>query len=95
VRRLGLRFQPAWVWRHPDVREYLRLTLPLMVGLTMTFSTEFFFRFFGSYLPAGSIAVLNFSLRMMLILVGIFGRPWARLLTRSWLAWPRNSGWTS
>jgi putative peptidoglycan lipid II flippase len=74
VRRLGLRFQPAWVWRHPDVREYLRLTLPLMVGLTMTFSTEFFFRFFGSYLPAGSIAVLNFSLRMMLILVGVFGQ---------------------
>jgi len=74
VRRLGLRFQPAWEWRHPDVREFLRLTLPLMVGLTMTFSTEFFFRFFGSYLPAGSIAVLNFSLRVMLILVGIFGQ---------------------
>jgi putative peptidoglycan lipid II flippase len=74
VRRLDLRFQPAWEWRHPDVREYLRLTLPLMVGLTMTFSTEFFFRFFGSYLPAGSIAVLNFSLRVMLILVGIFGQ---------------------
>jgi putative peptidoglycan lipid II flippase len=74
ARRLGLRFQPAWDWRHPDVRTYLRLTLPLMVGLTMTFSTEFFFRFFGSYLPAGSIAVLNFSLRVMLILVGIFGQ---------------------
>jgi putative peptidoglycan lipid II flippase len=72
--RLGLRFRPVWEWRHPDVYEYLRLTLPLMVGLTMTFSTEFFFRFFGSYLPAGSIAVLNFSLRVMLILVGIFGQ---------------------
>jgi putative peptidoglycan lipid II flippase len=74
ARRLGLRFQPAWGWRHPDVRDYLRLTLPLTIGLTMTFSTEFFFRFFGSYLPAGSIAVLNFSLRVMLILVGIFGQ---------------------
>lgn len=74
ARRLGLRFRPAWDWRHPDVGAYLRLTLPLMIGLTMTFSTEFFFRFFGSYLPAGSIAVLNFSLRVMLILVGIFGQ---------------------
>ncbi len=45
-----------------------------MVGLTMTFSTEFLFRFFGSYLPAGGIAVLNFSLRVMFILVGIFGQ---------------------
>jgi putative peptidoglycan lipid II flippase len=74
ARRLGLRFRPAWDWRHPDVGAYLRLTLPLMLGLTMTFSTEFLFRFFGSYLPAGSIAVLNFSLRVMLILVGIFGQ---------------------
>jgi putative peptidoglycan lipid II flippase len=40
----------------------------------MTFSTEFLFRFFGSYLPPGSIAVLNFSLRVMLILVGVFGQ---------------------
>jgi putative peptidoglycan lipid II flippase len=74
ARRLGLRFRPAWDWRHPDVGAYLRLTLPLMLGLTMTFSTEFLFRFFGSYLPGGSIAVLNFSLRVMLILVGIFGQ---------------------
>jgi putative peptidoglycan lipid II flippase len=69
-----MRFDPAVTWSHPDVKEYLRLTLPLMLGLTMTFSTEFFFRFFGSYLPSGSIAVLNFSLRVMLILVGIFGQ---------------------
>jgi putative peptidoglycan lipid II flippase len=74
ARRVGMRFHAAWQWAHPDVKEYLRLTVPLMLGLTMTFSTEFFFRFFGSYLPAGSIAVLNFSLRVMLILVGIFGQ---------------------
>ncbi len=72
--RLGMRLRSSWAWRHPDVREYLRLTLPLMVGLSMTFSTEFLFRFFGSYLPAGGIAVLNFSLRVMLILVGVFGQ---------------------
>ena len=74
ARRVGMRFKVAWDWRHPDVRAYLRLTLPLMLGLTMTFSTEFLFRFFGSYLPAGSIAILNFSLRVMLILVGVFGQ---------------------
>jgi putative peptidoglycan lipid II flippase len=74
ARRVGMRFHAAWQWAHPDVKEYLRLTLPLMLGLTMTFSTEVLFRFFGSFLPAGSIAVLNFSLRVMLILVGIFGQ---------------------
>jgi putative peptidoglycan lipid II flippase len=72
--RVGMRLRLTWWWRHPDVREYLRLTLPLMVGLSMAFSTEFLFRFFGSYLPSGGIAVLNFSLRVMLILVGVFGQ---------------------
>jgi putative peptidoglycan lipid II flippase len=38
----------------------------------MTFSTEFFFKFFGSYLPRGSIAGLNYSLRVMLVLVAFF-----------------------
>jgi putative peptidoglycan lipid II flippase len=56
------------------LKKYVFLTLPLMVGLTMTFSTEFFFRLFGSYLPQGSIAVLNYGLRIMLILVGLFGQ---------------------
>ncbi len=74
AQRVGMRLRLAWAWRHPDVREYLRLTLPLMIGLSMTFATEFLFRFFGSYLPAGGIAILNFSLRVMLILVGVFGQ---------------------
>ncbi|MCU0559865.1 MAG: murein biosynthesis integral membrane protein MurJ [Desulfobacterales bacterium] len=74
ARRVGMRLRLAWGWRHPEVQEYLRLTLPLVVGLSMAFSTEFLFRFFGSYLPAGGIAVLNFSLRVMLILVGVFGQ---------------------
>jgi putative peptidoglycan lipid II flippase len=65
---------PIFDLRHPDLKKYVLLTLPLMIGLTMTFSTEFFFRLFGSYLAEGSIAVLNFGLRIMLILVGLFGQ---------------------
>jgi len=74
VRKTGLKYFFIFDLRHPDLRKYVILTLPLMVGLTMTFSTEFFFRLFGSYLPQGSIAVLNFGLRIMLILVGLFGQ---------------------
>jgi putative peptidoglycan lipid II flippase len=50
------------------------LTLPLILGLTMTFSTELFFKLFGSYLPRGSIAGLNYGLRVMLVLVAFFGQ---------------------
>lgn len=74
ARRLGMKFIPRLDVFHPDLWHYLCLTLPLILGLTMTFSTEFFFRFFGSYMPEGTIAALNYGLRVMLILVGLFGQ---------------------
>ena len=74
ARKIGVKYFFIFNLRHPDLKKYVLLTLPLMVGLTMTFSTEFFFRVFGSFLPEGSIATLNFGLRIMLILVGLFGQ---------------------
>jgi len=72
--KAGMRFKVLFHVRHPDLKKYILLTLPLMFGLTMTFSTEFFFKFFGSYLPKGNIAALNYGLRTMLILVAFFGQ---------------------
>lgn len=74
ARRAGLMYHAVIRLRHPDLKRYVLLTLPLMVGMGMTFSAEFFLKFFGSYLPHGSIAGLNYSLRVMLILVGVFGQ---------------------
>ncbi len=70
----GMKLSFTFAPHHPDLKKYLMLTLPLMVGLTMTFSTEFFTRFFGSYLPEGGVAALNYALRIMFILVGFFGQ---------------------
>jgi putative peptidoglycan lipid II flippase len=72
--RAGMRYFPDFNWRHPDVRRYLLMTLPLMLGLTMTFSTEIFSKFFGSFLPAGAIAQIDFAWRIMLMLVAFFGQ---------------------
>ena len=72
--KIGLKFHPLIRVRHPDFIRYILLTLPLMVGLTMTFSTEILLKFFGSYLDEGSIAALNYALRIMFILVGLFGQ---------------------
>jgi putative peptidoglycan lipid II flippase len=74
ARKVGLRFYPAFDFKHPELIRYLKLTLPLMLGLTMFFSMEVFIKFFGSYLPAGSIADLEYSLRTMLLLVAFFGQ---------------------
>jgi len=74
ARRAGMRFSLIFDFFHPDLKKYVLLTLPLMLGLTMTFSTEVFLKFFGSFLPEGRIAALNYSLRVMLMLVGFFGQ---------------------
>ncbi len=74
ARQIGMRWGFVFNLRHPDLKRYILLTLPLMVGLSMTFSTEIFMRFFGSFLPPGSIAGLNYGLRIMLLLVAFFGQ---------------------
>jgi putative peptidoglycan lipid II flippase len=74
AKRLGMKLQISFELNHPDLRRYIFLTLPLMIGLTMTFSREFFFRIFGSYLPPGGISGINYGLKIMLIPVAIFGQ---------------------
>ncbi len=74
AKRLGARYFFILNFSHPDLVKYIKLTLPLMIGLTMTFSTEILLKFFGSFLDAGSIAAMNYALRVMFILVGLFGQ---------------------
>lgn len=74
ARRCGMRFAPVMDLGHPDLRRYLGLTLPLMVGLTMTFATEIFLKFFGSFLAPGGIAALTYALRVVLMLSGFGGQ---------------------
>ena len=74
ARREGMRFRVEFDLTHPDLKKYIKLTLPLMFGLTMFFSMEVFKVIFGSYLPSGSIADLEYSMRTMLLLVAFFGQ---------------------
>jgi putative peptidoglycan lipid II flippase len=72
--KTGLRYRPIIAVRDPDLVRYVLLTVPLVLGLSMTFSNEFFFRIFGAFLGEGAVASLNYSLRTMMILVGVFGQ---------------------
>ncbi len=72
--RIGIKFRPVVDVTHPDLRRYVILTLPLMIGLTMVFSTELFSKFFGSFLATGGIAWIDYAMRVMLMLVGFFGQ---------------------
>ena len=74
ARRVGMIYRLRFNFRHPDLRKYIYLTLPLMVGLTMMFSMEVFIRYFGTYLAPGSVAGLNYGRTILLIPVGLFGQ---------------------
>ena len=74
LKKLHIRYFPIFNISHPDLIKYIKLTLPLMLGLTMIFSTEILVKFFGSFLETGRIAAMNYAIRIMFILVGLFGQ---------------------
>lgn len=74
ARKAGMRFVPSFALRHPDLRRYILLTLPLAVGMTMTFSVEIFSKFFGSFLEPRAIAWIDYAWRIIMMLVGFFGQ---------------------
>jgi putative peptidoglycan lipid II flippase len=74
ARSLGMTLHWRVDLRDPDLRTYVLVTLPLVVGLGMQFSNEVFFRYFGSFLGPGALASLNYALRTMMVLVAVFGQ---------------------
>jgi putative peptidoglycan lipid II flippase len=74
ARSVGLRYRFRFDLSDPDLRKFLLLSLPLVLGLTMTFSNEIFFRFFGSFLGEGGTSSINYALRTMGFVVAIFGQ---------------------
>ena len=68
--RLGLRVAPF----DPEFRRYLVVALPLMLGVTLITVDEWYDRWFGGLLAAGSIATLAFARRLMQLPVGLVGQ---------------------
>lgn len=74
ARRAGMRYRFSFDLADPDLRRYLALSLPLILGLTMTFSNEILFRFFGSFLGEGGTSSVNYALRTTGFVVAVFGQ---------------------
>lgn len=74
ARRVGLRVPSATSWRHPAVREYLALAVPLMLGQSLVVLDEQLGRAFGSLGEGGGISWLNYGRRTMLVPVGVIGQ---------------------
>ncbi len=79
---LGSFVLPLWaVWRggftlhltlrHPYVKRFLLLALPLMIGQSVVVLDEQFVRIFGSLAGEGAVSLLNYARRIMLVPVGV------------------------
>lgn len=71
--RSGIRWKPVLQFNDPDVRRYIRMMLPLMLGVGAMFALEFVIRSFGSTFGTHGISALNYSYRVMYTLVAVFG----------------------
>jgi putative peptidoglycan lipid II flippase len=76
ARLAGMRFRFHCSLRDPRLIHYALTTLPFIIGLSMQFAHEGLFRFFGSYIPQGdgALASLDYSFKIMAVLVGVFGQ---------------------
>lgn len=72
--RLGLRLQRSVPLRHPALREYLVMALPLMLGQSVAVLDEQFLRIFGQLAPAGSIASLSYARQLNMLPVGMIAQ---------------------
>ncbi len=73
ARRAGARFSPNLDIRHPGFLLFVKLTVPIMLALSLVFTDDWIMRWFGSYLVPGSISWLNYAKTLMRVPLGVVG----------------------
>jgi putative peptidoglycan lipid II flippase len=68
--KLAIRIAPL----DPDLRRYLLVAAPLMLGLSLLTVDEWYERWFGGLLGPGTIAVLGYARQLMLAPVAVAGQ---------------------
>lgn len=71
--RSQLRFSFIWAPTDAEVKQFLWVAAPLMIGVSLTTVDEWLAKRFGSSLAAGSITWLMTARRLMLVPIGLLG----------------------
>lgn len=74
ARKAGLRFAPRIDLHDAGFREFVRLSIPIMLGFSLVAADEWMTRLFGSFLLAGAITWLNNARRLAQVPIGLFGQ---------------------
>jgi putative peptidoglycan lipid II flippase len=72
AKQSGLRYKPQVGW-NAEMRRFLWLTLPLVLGVGAIFALEFVNKSFGGRWGEQGVPALNYAYRMMYTLVAVFG----------------------
>lgn len=70
--KLGFRYYPVLHLRHPGVKEFFRLALPVILGLSVIYLNTFVTQYLGSWLAPGTVTLLNNANRLMQLPIGVF-----------------------
>jgi putative peptidoglycan lipid II flippase len=72
--RAGARFSPNLDIRHPGFWLFIKLTVPIMLALSLVFTDDWIIRWFGSYLVPASITWLTYAKNLMRVPLGVVGQ---------------------
>ncbi len=70
----GARFKPNLDVLHPGFRLFVRLSVPIMLALSLAFTDDWIIRWFGSYLQPASITWLSYAKTLMRVPLGVVGQ---------------------
>lgn len=71
--RIGTRYRPSFDIKNKAFREWVRLSIPLMLGVSLVTADDWILRYFASS-GAGDIARLNYAKRLFAVPIAVLGQ---------------------
>ena len=72
--RVGARYRPRLHLRHPGFILFLKLTVPIMLALSLPYTDDWIWRYLASFLGDGPITWLTLAKRLMQVPQGVVGQ---------------------
>ena len=72
--RAGASYSPSFDVKHPGFWLFLKLSVPIMLAVSVSFADDWIIRYFGSYLQAASITWLTYGKNLMRVPLGLVGQ---------------------
>jgi len=71
--KAGLRYEWSFDWKNPQFHEWVRLSIPLMLGVSLVSADDWILRYFASG-GSGEITRLNYAKRLFALPISILGQ---------------------